>query len=381
MSITIRKAEKTDVDGKLIMKWRNDDVTRQMSFNQNLKQWDTFKVVFYEKYFNNYIDPLFAYLEDTKIGFVGCVSNEETEPETNEKVCKIGINLCPEYRGKGYGKEIIKKTIELISKQYPKMKKIIAQIKCINAASYRFFLYCRFKYIGKKAICNTECLITEYNIKKLLILAAHPDDETMGAGATIKKLNNEGYYSKLITFTDGESSREKANVIPFNRNHVLDSVCKDLNITEYTFGNFPDNKMDSIPLLDLCKFIETNVDFEPDIILTHHRNCNNIDHALVYKATITVFRPQLGNKIKIMSYFVPSSTDYNPFSNFNGNIYYDVEDTFQTKLQCLKNNYDKEMRKYPHTRSYENIENLMKVWGSEVGLKYAEKFELVREIL
>jgi N-acetylglucosamine malate deacetylase 1 len=192
-----------------------------------------------------------------------------------------------------------------------------------------------------------------------------------------KKLsNNKNNFLKLITFTDGESSRENNKL---NRNIFLEQVCTQLGINEYICGNFPDNKMDSIPLLEVCKFIEQNVNFIPDIIFTHHRNCNNIDHKTVYNATLTAFRPQFGNKIKIMSYFVPSSTDYNPFHNFLGNIYYNVEDTIEDKLNTLKI-YDKEMREYPHTRSYENILNLSKVWGSEVGLKYCEKFELIREI-
>ena len=213
---------------------------------------------------------------------------------------------------------------------------------------------------------------------KILILAAHPDDETLGCGGVIRRLsNNKNNYIKLITFTDGEGSRSNDEE---NRNNLLEKVSNKLGIQDYIYGNFPDNKMDSIPLLDLCKFIEVNVDFTPDIIFTHHRNCNNIDHQLVYKATITAFRPQKGNNIRILSYFVPSSTDYNPFSNFLGNIYYNIEDTINIKLETLKI-YDKEMREYPHTRSYENIKNLAKVWGSEVGLKYAEKFELVREIL
>lgn len=213
---------------------------------------------------------------------------------------------------------------------------------------------------------------------KILILAAHPDDETLGCGGVIRRLsNNKNNYIKLITFTDGEGSRSNDEE---NRNNLLEKVSNKLGIQDYIYGNFPDNKMDSIPLLDLCKFIEVNVDFTPDIIFTHHRNCNNIDHQLVYKATITAFRPQEGNNIRILSYFVPSSTDYNPFSNFLGNIYYNIEDTINIKLETLKI-YDKEMREYPHTRSYENIKNLAKVWGSEVGLKYAEKFELVREIL
>lgn len=211
---------------------------------------------------------------------------------------------------------------------------------------------------------------------KILVLAAHPDDETLGCGGTIKRLSNDDNYIKLITFTNGEGARNNSK----NRNILLDNVCDKLGIKDYAFGNFPDNKMDTIPLIDLCKFIENNVNFQPDIIFTHHRNCNNIDHQLVYKATITAFRPQYGNNIQILSYYVPSSTDYNPFNQFNGNVYYNIKNTINDKLETLKI-YDKEMRPYPHTRSYENITNLSKVWGSEVGLDYAEKFELVREIL
>lgn len=212
---------------------------------------------------------------------------------------------------------------------------------------------------------------------KILILAAHPDDETLGCGGTIRRLaNNSDNYIKLLTFTDGEGARNNNK----DRRYILNNVCKTLGINAYIYGNFPDNKMDTVSLLSLCQFIEENIDFIPDIIFTHHRNCNNVDHALVYKATITAFRPQNGNNIKILSYYIPSSTDYNTFNDFIGNVYYNVEDTIQTKLECLKNNYAEEMRTYPHTRSYENIENLAKVWGAEVGLKYAEKFELVREI-
>ena len=213
--------------------------------------------------------------------------------------------------------------------------------------------------------------------KNILVLAAHPDDETLGCGATIARLAAEGNKVKLITFTDGVGARNEDG----NRNSVLEKVKVVLGLKSYVSGNFPDNKMDSVPLLDVCKFIENNVKTQPDIIFTHHRNCLNIDHAIVHKATLTCFRPQRGDKTKMYSYYVPSSTDYNPNSKFSGNVYYDVTKYKDTKLKALFDCYHDEMRQYPHTRSYENIENLMKVWGSEVGLKYAEKFELVREIL
>jgi len=212
---------------------------------------------------------------------------------------------------------------------------------------------------------------------KVLILSAHPDDETLGPGATIAKLAKSGAYIKLLTFTDGESARGRTVK---NRNDRLENVCNKLGITEYTYANYPDNRLDIISLLDKCKYIEENVNFEPDLIFTHHPNCLNIDHQIVYQATITVFRPQTKKHQTILAYSIPSSTNYNPRNNFNGNVYYDVSDTFNIKIDCLKENYDSEMRPWPHSRSYQNIENIMKVTGAEIGVSYAEKFELIRDI-
>lgn len=214
-------------------------------------------------------------------------------------------------------------------------------------------------------------------MKKVLILAAHPDDETLGCGGTINRLHKEGHHIQLLTFTDGESSRGQSEK---NRNNLLDKVSEILGIDEYSFSNFPDNAMDSVPLLSLCKFIESQVKDFPDIIFTHHHNDLNIDHQLVAKATYSVFRPQFGKYHELYNYFVPSSTDYNPAINFNGNSYFKLsKKNLDVKLKSLKI-YDKEMRSYPHSRSYKNIENLARVWGSEVGTEYAEKFINLRSI-
>jgi len=214
--------------------------------------------------------------------------------------------------------------------------------------------------------------------KKVLVLAAHPDDETLGLGGTISKLSDEGCYIKLMTFTDGLSARGPTTK---NRNDKLDAVCGILGIDDYCFANYPDNRMDIISLLDKCKFIEKNIDFDPDIIFTHHPGCLNIDHELVYRATITVFRPQTFKKMDIMSYYVPSSTDYNPMNNFRSDVYHCLEKQHvEKKMEALKI-YHNEMREYPHSRSYENALNRMKVDGSTIGCEHAEAFQLIRRVL
>ena len=212
---------------------------------------------------------------------------------------------------------------------------------------------------------------------KILIIVAHPDDETIGCSGTLSKFYND--EKMLITMTDGESSR---NIYNKNRNLDCMNICKLLNINTFIYGNFPDNKLDSIPLLDIVKFIELKcIDFKPDLIFTHHPDCLNIDHSIVYRAVITAFRPQHGLKFDIYSFYIPSSTDYNPLNNFKGNCYIQLEDKdIELKTKCLKI-YDLEMKPYPHSRSVENIINLNKIWGAEIGYKYCEKFQIIRKIL
>ena len=215
-------------------------------------------------------------------------------------------------------------------------------------------------------------------MKKILVLAAHPDDETLGCGATIHRLYREGHSIQLLTFTDGESSR---GLNKKNRNTLLDRVSNILGISNFSFSNFPDNAMDSVPFLKICKFIEEKVDYFPDIIFTHHHEDLNIDHQLVSKATYTVFRPQFGSTHQIFSYHVPSSTDYNPLSSFKGNTYFKLtKQDLEKKMEALKV-YDKEIRDFPHSRSYKNIENLISTYGCEVGSIYCEKFNLVRNVI
>ena len=158
-NLEIIHVEKSDNDGRLIMEWRNDNITRKMSFNQNSFIWDKFKNIFFNKYFDNYIPPLFICYNNKKIAFIGFISNCITDNETSEKIVKISINLDPNYRGKHLGKFILNKIINYVKDNYILTKLIIAEIKEINIASYKLFESCNFKYIKDKSIKNEKVFV------------------------------------------------------------------------------------------------------------------------------------------------------------------------------------------------------------------------------
>jgi N-acetylglucosamine malate deacetylase 1 len=217
----------------------------------------------------------------------------------------------------------------------------------------------------------------------ILVLAAHPDDETLGCGGTIAKLSSEGHDIHLITFTDGGSAR---GVIggKADRRHTLEHVSEILGIKSYKGFDFPDNAMDTVPLIDIVKVIERHVnnnDIKPGMVFTHSPYCLNIDHKIVYNATITAFRGlEQFNPIKILAYEVPSSSEWNPISNFLPNCYFDISKTFEKKLEALKI-YSDEMRIHPHPRSLENCRRLVMNYGAESGLDAAERFMILREVI
>jgi LmbE family N-acetylglucosaminyl deacetylase len=214
-------------------------------------------------------------------------------------------------------------------------------------------------------------------MSNILILAAHPDDEILGCGGIIKKFSDKGHRVDLLTFTDGEGARNNGDI---NRNLLLEKVKAIIGINGYKYANFPDNAMDTIPFLSIVQFIEQSVEYFPDYIFTHSMHDLNIDHQIVCKATLTAFRPQRGHKHQIYSYYIPSSTDYNPLSQFHGTAYFELNEAqVKSKMDALKI-YDKEIFPKPHSRSYTNIKNLMEVWGNEVGLNFAEKFEHIRTV-
>ena len=220
---------------------------------------------------------------------------------------------------------------------------------------------------------------------KVLIIVAHTDDETLGLGGTIARHINNGDNVYALSMTDGIGSRDNAQKKEVdNRIKAANEASKILGFKWLKPGNFSDNAMDSVPLLKITKFIEeAKNQINPSLIYTHSAADLNIDHRIVSQATLTAFRPQDKETWQeIRTFEVPSSTDYGHKSITNlfyPNLYINITDSWNKKLTAL-NAYKNEMRNAPHSRSINGIENLAKYRGNQVGLEFAEAFEIIRKL-
>ena len=224
-------------------------------------------------------------------------------------------------------------------------------------------------------------------MKNILIIAAHPDDEMLGCGGTIVKKIKEGFTAYSLILGEGITGRDNKRE-PERRKSELRNLKdqslkanKALGIHSVQFMDLPDNRFDSIPLLDIVKSIEKSIRrIKPEIIYTHFRNDLNIDHQIAYKCVITATRPSITNYIKeIYSFEISSSTENNFPLSFSPNTFSDISKYLPKKIKALSY-YKNEMKPYPHPRSLKSVTLTAKGWGIKYGLNYAEAFEVVRLI-
>ena len=214
--------------------------------------------------------------------------------------------------------------------------------------------------------------------QKILVIAAHPDDEILGCGGSLNKFSNNNCEIHVLFMTNGVSSRDiknKKKLILLRRKAAI-QCSKLIGTKENYFLDFPDNMLDSLPLLKIIKKIELHIKkIQPDYIFTHSEYDLNLDHRLTYQAVLTASRPDIGKIISLISFEIPSSTEYSLNSNFKPNLFIDISEFIINKIKCL-NFYSKELRDFPHPRSIKNIVNLNNLRGSTVGIKSAEAFEI-----
>lgn len=224
---------------------------------------------------------------------------------------------------------------------------------------------------------------------KMLVVAAHPDDEVLGCGGTMARYAREGYDVFVAILGEGETSRQasRAQVDPQKLQVLGDNAkaaAKVLGVSELFSYQLPDNRFDSVPLLDVIKIVESLIArLQPQTVFTHWAGDLNIDHVITHRAVMTATRGIQGGPVKeLYAFEVPSSSEWS-FGQFGGsfnpNVFIDIAGTLQHKLDAMAC-YQGESRVFPHPRSSEALSALAKYRGSHAGLAAAEAFELIRKI-
>lgn len=228
--------------------------------------------------------------------------------------------------------------------------------------------------------------------KKVLIVAAHPDDEVLGCGGLIAKYRAENVDIRVVFLAEGVTSRYDIEEI--SEDHVLIErdrrnknaikALKVLSVDPSEIFTSTRNccRFDQILQLELVKEIEQHIsEWSPTHLYTHSPNDVNIDHRITYQAVLTATRPNASSTLQeIYSFEVLSSSEWNTLKPFKANTFVDISSYIDLKITAMAA-YEGELREEPHPRSKTAIQALSRYRGAQSGFQYAEAFSLVRMLM
>lgn len=218
---------------------------------------------------------------------------------------------------------------------------------------------------------------------KVLVVAAHADDEALGCGGTMARHAANGDSVDVVFVADGVAARADRDLD--QRHASALKACSILGAREPVFFDFPDQKLDTLSFLQIVQAIEPVIEkVKPTVIYTHHGGDLNLDHRIVHQAVMTALRPMPSSTYEaIYAFEVVSSTGWASEARgegFRPDHFVNIEDTIDRKIEALRA-YDQEMRAFPHARSYDALRALAVVRGTSVGLPWAEAFVTLKRIV
>ena len=223
----------------------------------------------------------------------------------------------------------------------------------------------------------------------ILVVAAHPDDEVLGCGGTMARLSSEGHNVHILILGEGVTSRYEnpadANKAELDNLHKqAKAVGASLGAKEVSLAGLPDNRFDTVALLDIVKIIESHIErIKPEVVYVQHGGDLNIDHVCTFRATITAARPMKESPVKeLLAYRVSSSTEwaFNQFEpSFTPTVFSDISKTLDKKIAAMEQ-YAGEARAFPHPRSPQALKAEAEYFGSIAGLNAAEAFSVIFQI-
>ena len=218
---------------------------------------------------------------------------------------------------------------------------------------------------------------------RILVFAAHPDDEVLGMGGTIAQHALRGDAVRVVCVTDGSSTqypRDRAR--REQKNREARAAAETLGVGEYVHLDLPDMRLDTLPHVEINRVVEEHVQAQrPEVVYTAHPDVNR-DHRMLFDSVAVATRPAPDQPARrILTYAPTSSTEWTPAATnwFVPNWFVDITDTLARKLDAFAC-FETEQRPYPHPRSTRALEAHAEFFGATVGCEYAEPFVLVRSI-
>lgn len=222
--------------------------------------------------------------------------------------------------------------------------------------------------------------------KRVLVIAAHPDDETYGMGGTIARHVRLGDRVTVLIMTDGVTAR---HTVTAPQEAAARKACAALGVEDVRFARLPDQGLDGMALLELIRPITAAVrELGAQVVYTHHRGDANQDHRAIFAATLVAIRPFGACPVEeAYSYEVASSTEWGaPFAEaaFLPTRFVAIESTLEAKLQAVAaytETYESEVKPFPHPRSPEAVRIYAQQRGVSVGFAAAEAFVPIRQLV
>lgn len=208
-------------------------------------------------------------------------------------------------------------------------------------------------------------------MKEAMILMAHADDETLGAGGLIQKLVQTGWDVRVVLLTDG--LLKVRGEVQDNRGDAR-RACEILGVGEPVLLGYEDQKFDMVPMADLANAV-FGLGLDPDLIVTHVGTDLNLDHRIVLDVAKIVGRPKK-KPVSILGCEIPSTSFWNA-TPFPANYFVDITGELETKIEAFSQ-YRNEFMEYPHPWSRKGLTLLAEYHGMQAGYAYAEAYQLIR---
>lgn len=220
--------------------------------------------------------------------------------------------------------------------------------------------------------------------QSILCVMAHPDDETLACGGTLARFAREGATVRVLTFTDGVSSRGANAEAAATRRREYLAACAVLGAEPYETMTYPDQRLDVEPQLVLVQQVEAALCVvQPDTVITHWPHDLNPDHRAVAQAVLGATRLVAGSGVRrVLAAEVPESTSQ-AFGApaFAPNVFVELQNEDRRAKQDALAQYVSELRAWPHPRSIGAVKQRVNLWGGVAGVYDTEAFVLLREVI